>query len=87
MTPLNGTPLVEMRGISKAFGAIQALKDVDLQLFPGEILGLVGDKLCRQVDAYEISPAPISATPAKCRSRANRRISATRRTRADAASR
>ena len=39
----NGTPLVEMRGISKAFGAIQALKDVDLRLFPGEILGLVGD--------------------------------------------
>jgi simple sugar transport system ATP-binding protein len=43
MTLPNGTPLVEMRGISKAFGAIQALKDVDLQLFPGEILGLVGD--------------------------------------------
>ena len=43
MTPPNGTPLVEMRGISKAFGAIQALKDVDLRLFPGEILGLVGD--------------------------------------------
>jgi simple sugar transport system ATP-binding protein len=39
----NGTPLVEMRGISKAFGAIQALKDIDLRLFPGEILGLVGD--------------------------------------------
>ena len=43
MTLPNGTPLVQMRGISKAFGAIQALKDVDLQLFPGEILGLVGD--------------------------------------------
>ena len=43
MTLPNGTPLVEMRGISKAFGAIQALKDVDLQLLPGEILGLVGD--------------------------------------------
>jgi simple sugar transport system ATP-binding protein len=43
MTPPNGTPLVEMRGISKAFGAIQALKDIDLRLFPGEILGLVGD--------------------------------------------
>jgi len=43
MTLTNGTPLVEMRGISKAFGAIQALKDVDLRLFPGEILGLVGD--------------------------------------------
>jgi ribose transport system ATP-binding protein len=39
----NHTPLVEMRAISKAFGAIQALKDVELRLMPGEILGLVGD--------------------------------------------
>ena len=37
------TPIVEMRNISKAFGAVQALRDVDLRLFPGEILGLVGD--------------------------------------------
>ena len=29
--------------ISKAFGAVQALQDVDLRLMPGEILGLVGD--------------------------------------------
>jgi simple sugar transport system ATP-binding protein len=32
-----------MRGINKGFGAIQALVDVDLALYPGEILGLVGD--------------------------------------------
>src|SRR5262249_13869793 len=37
------TPLVEMRAISKAFGAIQALKAVDLSVAPGEVLGLVGD--------------------------------------------
>lgn len=37
------TPLVEMLGISKAFGAIQALKDVNLSISPGEVLGLVGD--------------------------------------------
>lgn len=36
-------PLVSMRGIAKRFGAIQALKGVDLDLFPGEVLGLVGD--------------------------------------------
>ncbi|QIG47445.1 sugar ABC transporter ATP-binding protein [Nordella sp. HKS 07] len=36
-------PIIEMRGISKAFGAVQALKNVDLKLYPGEILGLVGD--------------------------------------------
>ncbi len=37
------TPIIEMRHISKAFGAVQALRDVDLKLHPGEILGLVGD--------------------------------------------
>lgn len=43
MATETAVPIVEMRGISKAFGAVQALKDVDLRLYPGEILGLVGD--------------------------------------------
>ncbi|HHY50687.1 MAG TPA: sugar ABC transporter ATP-binding protein [Alphaproteobacteria bacterium] len=37
------TPVVEMRGISKSFGAVRALSDVNLTLMPGEVLGLVGD--------------------------------------------
>ncbi len=37
------TPIIEMRGINKSFGAVRALVDVDLTLYPGEILGLVGD--------------------------------------------
>ena len=32
-----------MRKINKAFGAVRALNEVDLTLYPGEILGLVGD--------------------------------------------
>jgi simple sugar transport system ATP-binding protein len=36
-------PIIEMRHINKAFGAVRALVDVDLVLYPGEILGLVGD--------------------------------------------
>jgi ribose transport system ATP-binding protein len=36
-------PLVEMRGIEKRFGAVQALRAVGLTLEAGEILGLVGD--------------------------------------------
>src|SRR5262245_23388153 len=40
---LEVAPIVEMRGIEKAFGAVQALRNVDLRLYPGEILGLVGD--------------------------------------------
>ncbi len=36
-------PIIEMRGVNKTFGAIRALSEVDLTLYPGEILGLVGD--------------------------------------------
>lgn len=32
-----------MRGISKYFGAVTAIEGVNLQLFPGEVLGVVGD--------------------------------------------
>jgi simple sugar transport system ATP-binding protein len=35
--------VIEMRNISKAFGAVQALNNVNLHLAPGEVLGLVGD--------------------------------------------
>jgi simple sugar transport system ATP-binding protein len=36
-------PIIAMKHISKAFGAVQALMDVDLTLYHDEILGLVGD--------------------------------------------
>ena len=35
--------VVEMKGISKRFGGVHALKDVNLELRRGEIMGLVGD--------------------------------------------
>lgn len=38
-----GIPRVSMRGITKRFGSIEALRGVDLDLMPGECLGLVGD--------------------------------------------
>lgn len=36
-------PILELRGIEKRFGPIEALRGVDLTLYPGEVLGLVGD--------------------------------------------
>ena len=36
-------PLLEARGITKKFGAITALEDVDMKLYPNEVLGVVGD--------------------------------------------
>jgi D-xylose transport system ATP-binding protein len=36
-------PILECRGVSKAFGAVQALYDVDFEVRPGEVMALVGD--------------------------------------------
>jgi putative phosphonate transport system ATP-binding protein len=36
-------PLLEARGVSKAFGRIRAVDDVSFELLPGEILGVVGE--------------------------------------------
>ncbi len=41
MTDSN-TPLVEMRGISKAFCGVQAVDDVSLTVGRGEVVGLLG---------------------------------------------
>ena len=36
-------PLLELRGVSKAFGAVQALYRVDFEVRRGEVMALVGD--------------------------------------------
>ena len=36
------TPLVEMKGVSIAFGGVQAVDDVSIELYPGEVVGLLG---------------------------------------------
>ncbi len=38
-----GTPIVEMRGIAKRYGGVQALSDAGIELFTGEVHALVGD--------------------------------------------
>jgi ABC-type sugar transport system ATPase subunit len=38
-----GHPAIEARGITKYYGNIVALEDVDITVYPGEIVGLVGD--------------------------------------------
>src|SRR4051794_21672419 len=36
-------PLLELRNVSKHFGAIEALTGMDLIIDPGEVVGLMGD--------------------------------------------
>jgi D-xylose transport system ATP-binding protein len=40
---VSDTPLLQLRGISKSFGSVQALTDVDLEVRGGEVMALVGD--------------------------------------------
>jgi ABC-type sugar transport system ATPase subunit len=42
-TPAVVEPFLQIRGLCKQFGSIQALRDVDLDIYPGEVLGLLGD--------------------------------------------
>jgi ABC-type sugar transport system ATPase subunit len=38
-----GPPLLELRGLSKHFGAVQALSEINLKVYPGKVTALVGD--------------------------------------------
>lgn len=40
---MSNPPLLELKGVSKSFGAVQALKDVDFEVHQGEVMSLVGD--------------------------------------------
>ncbi|NUS13319.1 MAG: SpoIIE family protein phosphatase [Streptomyces sp.] len=39
---MNGSPLLAVHGVSKRFGAVRALREVDLTVREGEVVGLVG---------------------------------------------
>jgi ribose transport system ATP-binding protein len=41
--PQGRSPILELQGITKAFGGVEALRGVDFALFAGEIHGLVGE--------------------------------------------
>ena len=41
--PAPGSPILSLRNISKKFGAVSALTDIDLDIHAGEVVALVGD--------------------------------------------
>ena len=43
LSPGPGAPLLECTGICKRFGAVEALVDVDFEVYAGEVVALVGD--------------------------------------------
>lgn len=47
-------PLLEVRGISKAFGGLQAVKNLDFTVEPGEILGIIGPNGAGKTTAFNM---------------------------------
>jgi D-xylose transport system ATP-binding protein len=43
MAATQGAPILELHHVSKRFGAVQALTDVDFEVREGEVVGVVGD--------------------------------------------
>jgi len=43
VTPTDGEPLLQLRGVSKSFGAVHALQDVSLDIDAGQVTALAGD--------------------------------------------
>ncbi len=41
--PSQAVPALEAEGLSKSFGAVRALEEANLTVWPGQVLGLVGD--------------------------------------------
>src|SRR6476469_2825383 len=37
------TPVIELRNVSKTFGEVRSLSNVNFKVYPGEIVGLLGD--------------------------------------------
>lgn len=40
---MRGEPILRMVGVSKTFGAVKALENVDFEVYAGEVIALVGD--------------------------------------------
>ena len=40
---MDKSPLIELIGVEKTFGRVQALSNINLKLYEGEIVSLVGD--------------------------------------------
>src|SRR5690554_8031667 len=59
--------IISLRGISKGFGAVQALDDVSLDIYKGEVVAIVGDNGAGKWPPAKILVAVHAAYPATFR--------------------
>ena len=65
--PDRTAPVIEVHNISKRYGSVQALRDVSLSIYPGEIVGLVGDNGAGKSTLVNIIAGALQATSGELR--------------------
>jgi ABC-type nitrate/sulfonate/bicarbonate transport system ATPase subunit len=50
----DGKPLIELRNVSKTFGAVKALNDLEVSIRPGELVTVVGPSGCGKSTLFNI---------------------------------
>ena len=68
---MSDPPTLELREISKSFGSVQALTDVDFEVMPGEVMALVGDNGAGKSTLIKCIAGITHRTPARSASTAS----------------
>ena len=51
---MSATPLLRVRGLNKRFGGFHVLKDIDLEVHEGEIIGILGPNGAGKTTLYNL---------------------------------
>ena len=62
VTPGTTADALVLRGVSKSFGGVKALSDVDLTVRAGEVLGLIGPNGAGKSTLFEVASGNLAAT-------------------------
>src|SRR5258706_10090307 len=55
-------PAIRVRGLRKAYGAVEAVRGIDLDVHPGEIFGLIGPDGAGKTSTFQILGGVMQAT-------------------------